>query len=137
MELLDSASSRSLCNKEFLKKIRTLFPNLKVHKECHKGITVDNRIVNMNKVVDIPITIESKTINTKLTVLDKSSDEVTTGLDLFSYLDTMCSIPKRMVSVGRYDIQLPLILEFYSSGNFDCSQGFIGPNMFDESAEGN
>lgn len=91
----------------------------------------------MTKAVNIRITIESKTINTKRIVLDQSSDDVTIGFDLLSYTDITWSIPKRLVSVGRYNIQLPLISEFYSSVNNDCSQEVLGLIMRDESDEGN
>lgn len=110
--LLDSTSSCSLCNKKFLEEVRSLFSDLKIQNECHQGITVDNRILQMTKVTYVLVTIESRTINTKLIVLDQSNDEGTIELDLFPYLDITFTIPKLIVSVGRYKINLPLILEF-------------------------
>lgn len=89
--------------------------------------TIDNRIIKMQQVLYVPITVDSRTINDRLILLGKIVDYITVGLDLFYYFDAPFSSKNGLVTIGRYNLTLPLIVENENNNcvSFELSSEFV------------
>lgn len=93
------------------------FPDVRIVNEINNGITIDNRVVKISKVIFVPISINNKSTVIKLIILEKSSDNITIGIDLFDYLNISFDTIDKIVRIGRYNITSPLIVEGYNIEN--------------------